>query len=336
MTKTNLTELYTSLNKNVEKVFVVPKINYSLPETDYLYRLYAEFLENPKLKIQIESISVFAHPKIFLSFIFNRNIVLHYHWFEAQDIKSFAGIFWKLIWIILYKLIGGKIVWTLHNKFPHTENFNSFNKFIRKVMAKLADKLHAHCNTAVEIMMSVLNVKRDKFVIIEHPNFIAHKYPRNDAADKLEKKYNLKFEIDDQIYLMFGNIASYKGILEMVETFKKLSGKKKLLIVGGVKKGNAEYFKQIVNISSASQNIYIIDKIIPEKDVPIFFNLTDYVIFNYRQVLTSGGIFLSLNYDKKVIAPAIGCIPEIENQKIILFEESESGVNKLLELLQIQ
>ena len=334
MTKPDLTELYTSLNKNVEKVFVVPKINYSLRETDYLYRLYADFLEDPQSKIQIESLSVFAHPKIFFSYILNRKIVLHYHWFEAQDVKSFAGIFWKLLWIILYKIIGGKVVWTLHNKYPHTENYKSFNMFIRKVMAKLADKLHAHCNEAVKIMMSVLNVDLEKFVVIEHPNFIAHKFSPSHAAEILFKKYNLKFDIHDKIFLMFGNIASYKGILETTEKFEKLSDTKKLLIVGGVKKGNADYFKRIMDISSRTKNIYIIDKIIHEEEVPIFFNLAHYVIFNYRQVLTSGGIILALNYDKKVIAPSIGCIPELENSNIVLFDHSESNKKTLLKLLQ--
>jgi beta-1,4-mannosyltransferase len=334
MTKPDLTELYTSLNKNVEKVFVVPKINYSLRETDYLCRLYADFLEDPQSKIRIKSLSVFTHPKIFFSYIFNRKIVLHYHWFEAQDVKSFAGIFWKLFWIILYKIIGGKVVWTIHNKYPHTPNFKSFNKSIRKVMARIADKLHVHCTAAIGIMEKVLNVNRDKFVVINHPSFISRKYSREEAAEKIEKNYNLKIGNDDKIFLMFGNIASYKGILETAECFLNLPANKKLLIVGGVKKGNAEYFSKIFNLSSKSKNIKIIEKIISEDEVPIFFNLTDYIIFNYRQVLTSGGIFLALNYDKKVIAPSIGCIPELENSNIVLFDHSDSNEKTLLKLLQ--
>jgi len=172
MTKTNLSEIYLSLNKNIEKVFVVPKINFNSPETDYLYRLYFDFLNSPKSKI--ESFSVFAHPLIFFKFAATRKAVLHYHWFEVQDLKSFAGIFWKLIWILLYKIIGGKIIWTVHNKYPHTLKFKSFNSKIRKLMAVLADRLLVHCSAAIDIMVDVLNSKREKFAIVEHPDFVAH------------------------------------------------------------------------------------------------------------------------------------------------------------------
>ncbi|MBL1212794.1 MAG: hypothetical protein HND52_05470 [Ignavibacteriae bacterium] len=334
MTKANLNEIYLSLNKNVEKVFVVPKIKYHSPETDYLYRLYFDMLNSPESKIKVESFSVFAHPLIFLKFAAQRKAVLHYHWFEVQDIKSLAGIFWKLIWIILYKIIGGKIVWTVHNKYPHTVNFKSFNKTIRKFMASLADKLLVHCSAAIDIMTDVLNVRRDKFSIVEHPDFSAHIFDRAEAEKQFNQKYGLGINSSDRIFLMFGQIASYKGILECAGIFSGLEKNKKLIIAGAAKKGNLEYFSKLKNICDNSENIILIDKIIPESEVPIFFNLADYVIFNYNQVLTSGGIILALNYNKKIIAPKIGCIPGIKSENILLFDKSNSSESELHKLLK--
>jgi glycosyltransferase involved in cell wall biosynthesis len=183
-------------------------------------------------------------------------------------------------------------------------------------------------------MNEILNVDPKKFYVLEHPNFTAHLFPRIQAVEKVSSSYSQTFTTDDKIFLMFGNIASYKGILETVEIFTNLPENNKLLIVGGLKKGNWEYFKKILDISLNSNNIKIIDKVIPENDVPIFFNLSDYVIFNYKQVLTSGGIVLALNYDKKILAPALGCIPEIVNSNILLFNKPGPGNDTLLNLLR--
>ena len=334
MTKTNLNEIYLSLNKNIEKVFVVPKINFSSPETDYLYRLYLDFLNSPESNIRIESFSVFAHPLMFFKFAVTRKAVLHYHWFEVQDLKSLVGIFWKLLWIFLYKIIGGKIVWTVHNKYPHTNRSKNFNKIIRKIMASLSDKLLVHCSAAIEIMADVLNTRREKFAIVEHPDFVAHIYDRREAINQFNEKYSVEISSGDKLFLMFGNIASYKGILECAEIFSGLEENKKLIIAGSVKKGNYKYFSDLKKVCDNSENLILIDKLIPESEVPLFFNLADHVIFNYRQVLTSGGIILAVNYGKNIIAPKIGCIPEVKNKKLFLFDTKNRKGNGLINLLQ--
>ena len=66
-----------------------------------------------------------------------------------------------------------------------------------------------------------------------------------------------------------------------------------------------------------------------------FFGLTDFVIFNFDDILTSGSIILALNYNKKVIAPAMGCIKDIRNENLILFDSknSDSNLEKVLQNL---
>jgi hypothetical protein len=70
--------------------------------------------------------------------------------------------------------------------------------------------------------------------------------------------------------------------------------------------------------------------IISDEDVPYFLNSADYTIFNYRNTLTSGGIILAINYNKKIIAPASGCIKEMKYPGLIKFNRKDITLEQIL------
>ncbi len=322
---------YHNLCRDIKKVYVVPLINFSFRKTNYLYLLYKNFIEEKEdFGINIESLSVFDHPKILLSRLKNEKSVLHYHWLEITGFQSLIGMIWKLFWISFYKLFNGKIIWTIHNEFPHSNNFILLNRIIRKYMAHIADKLQVHCNSAVDIMMPVLNVQRNKFVVINHPEFAVELIGKDTAVKLLDEKYLPgKINNEDTLFLMFGEIAEYKGIKEVVEIFNKLNEKKKLIIAGVVKKGNEKYYNEILVTIKNKDRVFICDKRIPDEDVPLFLNSCDYALFNFNDVLTSGSVILALNYNKKIVVPEKGCLKELNGQNVIHFN-NQNDLKKIL------
>jgi beta-1,4-mannosyltransferase len=247
---------------------------------------------------------------------------VHYHWFEINDVQSLIGIFWKTFWLILYKLIGGKLVWTIHNENPHLGNFKLLNNIFRRMMAHLADKLHVHCKEAVKIMSEIFNVDEGKFFIHEHPNFPAEIIDREKAMQELITKYpEIKIISSDKIFLMFGNIAEYKGIKETLKIFNGFSGNHKLIIAGTVKKGSEAYFDELKKNIIKKDSIFLIGKKIPDKDIPLFFCSADFALFNYKDILTSGVVYLALSYNKKIITSPKGCLKELSGKNIIFFDE---------------
>jgi hypothetical protein len=330
---------YLKLQPALKKIYVVPLINRSNKKTDYLCRLYKDFIENDNTgKPEIESLSVFAHPRFFTGRLKGEKSLLHYHWFEAKDFKSFLGMFWKIFWIILYKISGGKIIWTIHNKYPHQKKYKFWNKNLRIFLARLSDKLHVHCSQAIEIMIPVLKTDEEKFFVIPHPGFESVSGSRDNARDMLNKKYlsGLLYK-EDKLYLMFGAIARYKGIKEVMEVFNEsdaretVKGRKKLLVAGFIKKGNRDYYRDLKKF--VDERIFLLGNLIPDEDVPFFFNSADYVIFNYEDVLTSGAVHLALAYKKPVIIPFLGCLKELKGSGIYSFEVQGSRKNNLLRVL---
>ncbi len=330
---------YENLLPSVKKVYVVPSFNLKLKESDYMYLLYKDIIEGKmNSSISIESLSALAHPKFFFKKVLGEKNLLHYNWLEVNDLKSFSGMLWKLFWITAYKQIGGRIIWTIHNKFPHSSNFKTVNKIFRKYMAGISDKLHVHCSYAAEQMSEILNTGKRKFIIIDHPAYPAVVMERSEAIKLLDSKYHLRLSGNKKIFLVFGAIAKYKGIKEIIGIFKEGIINHYLIIAGVIKKGGKKYFNELKNESSGCSNIILLGEMIPNDDLPLFFNSSDYVVFNYEEILTSGGVMTALSFGKKVIAPEMGCIGEIKNENIFLFQretgKSENLRNTLLSLIK--
>jgi len=332
-THDQLLKLYDDLipdkHDGVIPLYVVPLIRYSYKKSDYLYLLYQDIIENRADQFSVKSVSVWKHFLFVFRAIVSRDVILHYHWLECTDIKSLAGMTNKLVCIFLFKALGGHLVWTVHNKRPHDNRFRRLNYKIQSWMASRADIIHVHCQSAVDEISHFFNQPASKFRVVDHPSFPSTMIERDEAIELLNNERDLALNPSDTIFLMFGNISSYKQIEKVCRMFTELEPDKKLLIVGPVKKGQMSTFNTIKKFGSKNDNIIVIPHFIPERMVPFYMNAADCVVFNYRRILTSGGAELARSYDRPVLAPAMGCLTELDEENITLFN-SQKQLMKLI------
>lgn len=326
-THEQLLKLYQDLlpDKHVGRIplYVVPLIRYDYRKSDYLYLLYRDIIENRKDEFKVKSLSVWKHWVFVWKAITTKHVILHYHWLECTDVKSLAGMIYKLICIFLFKAAGGHLVWSIHNKMPHDNKFNQFNFRIQSWMASRADLLHIHCESAIEEISLFYNQPKSKFRVVDHPTFPSKNVPRERAIKRLNSERNLSLEKSDCIFLMFGNISAYKQIDKVCRMFNDLPSNRKLLIVGPVKKGQMPNFREIRELADHNENIFLVPHFISEEMVPHYMNAADCVVFNYRQILTSGGVELARSYGRPIFAPDMGCLSELEDENTTLFNTQE-------------
>lgn len=322
MTKTrvNLKEIYTELmGSGRVELFIIPEIRFNNKKSDYLYLQYNEYFDDPEL--------VFNKPGSHLNYILlqykQKNTLIHHHWLDCQDGWNLFSISFKLICLMMYKKLGGRIVWTVHNKKPLHNRYKNFNHYIRKWMADNSDRLLVHCKSVIPEVSSYFNVSENNFRITHHPTFPAEIISRENALKKLNKEYDLDIKNNDQIFLMFGNINSQKRVREVCEIFSELPNNKRLIIAGPVKKGHLQYFREIKRFFGKQFNIIFLPIFIPEKNVPLFFNSVDCVVFNYEEILASGGVELAKCYKRPILAPKIGCLSELRGDNIFLFNKQD-------------
>ena len=316
-------ELLPESRTGITHLFVVPLIRFNYKQSDYLYLLYKGIIEDPESRFNVHSTSILQHFKFVWYALRKRDVLLHYHWLECTDLKSLSGMAYKLICIALFKALGGNLVWTIHNIMPHDRRYRSLNYKIRSYMADKADLLHVHCTTALQEASSFYGISEDKFRVIPHPEYPADHISRKKAVKKLNKKRDFDLKKEDQIFLMFGNISAYKKILEAAHIFTALPIHKKLLIAGPVKKGQLDVYHRIKDLSSNYSNILLYPHFISEDAVPLYHNAADCVLFNYREILTSGGVALARSYQKPIIAPKLGCLKELKGEDIYLFDSQK-------------
>ena len=259
--------------------------------------------------------------------------ILHIHWHHPFLIASSRRktVFKSAIFtgkLLLLKLFGIKIVWTVHNIVSHERKFSSLELFFSKILAKLCDKLIVHCPSAKEEVMKGYGVSDSSIAVIPHGNYIQNY--RNEIS-KAQARERLKI-CTEIVFLYFGLIRPYKGVGELIDAFEKLnSPKAKLLIVG------KPYNKEIggnIKKKCKDKNIKTIFKFIPDDKIQVYMNASDVLVLPYKDILTSGAVILAMSFGKPVIAPAIGCILDILDDKGSFLYNPSSGKG-LIEAMQL-
>lgn len=334
MEATSLREIYTSINEDADIIYVVPLIRHTHKKTDYLYLLYEDIIKAESYKLK--SISVFDHFKLVAGILSDKKAILHYHWLEFQDLKSLFGMPWKMFCIYLFQLLGGNIVWTLHNEFPHDQKYLGLHNYLHKKMAQWADILHVHCSKAASIMSDRLKAPKEKFRLIPHPEFPVEPIPKSTAISHLNNRYNCELFEDEPILLMFGNISRYKQIEQVSDIIIEEDLLCKLIIAGPVKKGNMKLYDELKAKEKRSSQIKLIPEFIPEDRVSWFYSAADISVFNYREILSSGGFHMAKSYENIIIAPRLGCLSEKEHlPNVNLFNSPDELVSLLREKIKV-
>ncbi len=149
--------------------------------------------------------------------------IIHLHWLSPFNLPSKSSLFKKvsslylLCFLLWIKLIGFKLVWTMHEVLPHEKEFND-DIASRKLVTKLSDAVIAHTSYAVE-EAKALGFYMEKVHIIAHGSYTAAYI---NTITKLDARKKLGLKKDDFVFLFFGNIKKYKGIDDLLLAFEKI------------------------------------------------------------------------------------------------------------------
>ena len=291
-----------------------------------------------------EKVNIFLYKKYRFSFPIFLNVlrlkgskIIHFHFihdlagFHTKfKLKLFLKSIIFLIDIYLVKyILQTKIIWTVNNLLSHELFFPRLEKFIRSHFAKKTDIIITHCNRAKKIVQKELKIPQDKIYMIPHGNYL--KGYKNEIS-KEKARDILSLGKKELVFLHFGYIRPYKRIDNLIDNFLRLKndGNIKLLIVGKPFKKIEEL---LIKKSKGDNNIIFKFRHIPTYDVQIYMNASDIIVTSYNRILTSGTVILATSFGKPVIAPRLGCIPELlnENSAFLYNPQEKNGLLKALQ-----
>lgn len=262
--------------------------------------------------------------------------VLHLHWTHPyllgrSHTRSIIRSMRFIVELFIVKLLGIKIIWTVHNLLDHEMPYPQLEFFFNRLLVRLYDRLIVHCAFAREAIIRTYKLPdhyRKKIHVVPHGSYID---TYENSLSRQESRAMLGLGERDIVLLYFGTIRPYKGVLRMTETFRKLQNPLVRLLIVGEPKSEA-IKKELLKHCESDGRIRTFLKYVPATEVQIYMNAADVVVLPFQDILTSGSTLLAMSFGKPVIAPRIGCIPEVlDNRGAFLYDHNgEEGILKAI------
>lgn len=204
-------------------------------------------------------------------------------------------------------MLGGIIVWTVHNGQPHMIGHVPQFLKVRGLLALLADRILVHNRASEDFLQNQVPVPdaQNRIILLPHPSYAGLYEPEGAAVAAIERASFAS----EKFVLGFGAIRKQKGFCDMCDALdSKFTRdlKIRLRIAGQGAEGQA-----------LKQSLGHRDDIdwdlgyVPMEDVPPLFRAAKCVILPYTHLLTSGVAVLALTLGAIIVAPALPTFLEL-------------------------
>jgi glycosyltransferase involved in cell wall biosynthesis len=295
--------------------------------------LFVSSLQKCGLDIQcVNETGIWVLPKMILKR--KKPHILHLHWqhrflLAHNKSRSIVKSTLFILEILLLRMLGVRLVWTVHNIHNHEGKFVSIEIFFCGILAKAAAGIIVHAESAKQEAIKAFKIsKKEKIHVIPHANYIDY-YPNTIKKQEARKKLDIPGE--KFVLLSLGKIRSYKGIKHLVRGFIQFADKDSLLILAGNPHSPADK-EEVHSLVKSVENIRFYSSYISDEEIQVFMNAADAAVLPYENILTSGAVILAMSFAKPVITPSHPFMKEVLNpEKNFLYEPGdEEGLLKAL------
>ena len=248
--------------------------------------------------------------------------VIHLHWTQYQYLRSslLSSVRTQAKFVLklgLARSWGYRIVWTMHNVYPHERPYPLLDVVDRLVLARLSDAVVVHCAYAAEELRRRF---RRTTAVYEVPlgHFVGV-YPQQ--VTRNAARHRLGLPRGSHVLLFLGSLRPYKGLEHLISVFASTAADARLLIAGIA---TPEYGGHIQSLASSDSRILVRPELIPDEELQVYYAAADAVVLPFRRVLTSSSAIGAMSFRRPVIAPATGCLPElVDDRSGILYDPDD-------------
>lgn len=235
-------------------------------------------------------------------FLFSRPDILHVQYLALLS----RGVPIELPLLREAKLLGIKLVCTVHNILPHDTGEKHKAAFQR--LYRMADLIICHNQATKQQLIREFGIL-DKIEVIPHGLLQQAEAPLTRAQSRVQ----LQLPIDPCVVLWQGVILPYKGLDFLLDALSKLRFDVMLVIAGSGKENILEALKGKVSQLNPSQR----DRVrldlgyIPPEELPFYYEAADILVYPYKQITSSGALLTGLGYGKAIIATRLPSFEEM-------------------------
>jgi glycosyltransferase involved in cell wall biosynthesis len=253
--------------------------------------------------------------------------ILHLHWIipylrGSTIATQFLYAAMLLTDVLLLRLAGVRIVWTVHNLLMHESRWPQLELQTRALLARLCHRLIVHSNAAANAVSRAYHVPSAKISVIQIGSYPP---PAVYTGSKSEARRKLGFPADTRLYVALGHLRPYKGIEELLTVWREnfIDAEAFLAIAGQASPDHAEKLRRLAD---GIPNVHLVSTYIPDDDVAAYLAAADVAIAPFRRVLTSSSVVQYLCAGLPVIAPAFPVLSEtLEGADQLLYDPENSA-----------
>jgi len=229
--------------------------------------------------------------------------LLHLHWLELLFDYPDRRLRWKrafsvLAGLLAARMFGIKLVYTVHNLAQHERRYPLLNALAGRLVFRLAGAIHVH-DEAARHEVARRYGRLAAIYVAPHGHY-ATWYAN--TVSRAEARRRLKLPPDGFVYLFLGLIRPYKGLEALIAAFTAMPGDNVRLVIAG-HVADPAYLDSLIEQAGPDPRILLRPEYVPDDEVQIFCNAADVSVLPYRDVTTSGAVWLAFSFGLPVIAP---------------------------------
>jgi beta-1,4-mannosyltransferase len=196
------------------------------------------------------------------------------------------------------RLLGYRIVWTVHQVYPHEIDGRRLDRLGTRALARASDLLLAHDAGTAEVVRHELGSAARKLEIVPHGSYIGV-YP--EGRPRAEVRRALGIAEGAFVFLCFGELRAYKEVDSLLRAFRAAALPDAVLVVAGTVV-NDEQAAAVRQAAEADARIRPLLEPVPDEGVTELFGAADAAVLTRRDGGTSGALILALSFGVPVVA----------------------------------
>lgn len=281
-------------------------------EANPYQRRLADGLEHDGVSVALADLDGAVVPLLRAWWQADRPGTVHLHWLAPlygtdRAIVAAALAIQSLLELVVLRLAGVGIVWTVHNRLNHDRRTPRVDLAFRMVAARIVHRLIVHCDAARSAVIEAYRLpdrRRSAVHVVAHGHYLGS-YP--DDLSRREARERLDIDEDRPVLVHFGQIRPYKNVPALIETFlgSDISTRATLVIAGRPR--STQMRQAVTRRADRSTAVRTALEFVPDEEVQVYMKAADAVVFPFRSILTSGSTILAMSFGRAVVLPDMGC-----------------------------
>jgi glycosyltransferase involved in cell wall biosynthesis len=220
----------------------------------------------------------------------------------------------RTLLMLYYRLLGKKVVLTLHNVNAGARDSNDtwLNRFTLRTQYRLSDHMFVHTEKMKAELVKEFGVGEAQVTVI--PFGINNSVPNTNLTSD-EARQRLGIGKTEKTILFFGSIAPYKGLEYLVSAFGKVAASHVdyRLIIAGRPKNCEKYWTEIhgtLRRQVPDRRVLLRAEFIPDEETEVYFKAADVLVLPYTHIYQSGVLFLAYSFGLPVLASDVGSLKD--------------------------